>query len=188
MKKTQNIILLIICLILIFLAYVFFKGGRVYLANFLSNISDQETKIVSDIVENINNQPVKKIWNLEESWIENKDTECSADGIIGNYCIEIKKCNEVNIGCFENKRKEFNLIDKSMVFGIINTIGENKTNQKESRRIFFEKSELKWNDWDDDFKIKFIYSLFESNVSFDELPQWLKDYEIVIQANKDWGN
>ena len=73
MKKTQNIIILIICLILIFLAYVFFKGGRVYLANFFSNISDQETRIVSDLVENINNQPRNKFWDLEEIESNNHD-------------------------------------------------------------------------------------------------------------------
>jgi hypothetical protein len=201
-----------------FLSYSFpnvqiFQDTKEVVINFPSSVfKSKEKKELLD--EKIVEAKDANFWEIESKWIGDENINCPTNGILGKYCIKIKKCEELfdqdfenflqsklnldeeefnrwlpkeKLRCFQKTRNDLGLNEKIITDSIFYRIGVKRDGLEKRRVKFFNGIKDKWGSWETEFKTKMIYSILEAKVYYNEFPEWLKKDPIAKKANESWN-
>ena len=217
-KNFEYFFVLVICIIAAifsvsnFFPYVpIFQDTKKAIIEF-SIFKSEEKKELLD--EKIVEAKDANFWEIESKWASDENINCPSKGILEQYCIKIKKCEEPfdqdfenylqsklnlkeeefnswlpkeKLRCFQKTRNDLGLNEKIMTDTIFYRIGIKRDGLEKRRVEFFNGIKDKWGSWETELKTKMVYSILEAKVYYNDFPEWLKTDPIAKKANESWN-
>ena len=184
----------------IFLGFVIFLVVGIYfVSNLFPNVQIfQDTKeVVTKFPSSVFKSEEKKelldekiveakdanFWEIESKWASDENINCPSKGILEQYCIKIKKCEEPfdqdfenylqsklnlkeeefnrwlpkeKLRCFQKTRNDLGLNEKIMTDNIFYSIGIKRDGLEKRRVEFFNWIKDKWDTREAEFKTKMV--------------------------------